>query len=503
MQNGRRIIRNASVVGLVAILIGIIFFPAVSTHVIQADFTKNRAISETNGNTLYVGGSGPNNYTKIQDAIDNASDGDTIFVYNGTYYENVVVDKSITLTGEDRNTTIIDGDGSGDVVRIISDQVTISRFTIRNSEYWLSGIRVDSAYNYILNNNILNNHRGIFLFRSSSSNIISNNIISNNTIGIDVYSSHNSILDNSFFDDGILIGYLPTARYSYPNTISNNTVNGEPLIYLEEKFDIAMAEDVGQIILVNCSNITIQNQELSSTYVGIELLNTDDCLISDSNIFKNDNGIILSSSKNNHIAGNKFSNNNIGITVLGAVSGVNNVINDNVFKNNVEGIDVITSNNMIRNNTFTNHRIGIDVSNFKNKIIGNTIQNNIDKGIYVWGSYFHTIVENTISNSYYGIYLVGHSLKGGSDWNRISSNTLQNNKYGVMLTQSSEHNFIYNNNFMDNNENASFKDCRSNFWFRNYWNKPRLLPKVIEGTAGGRPWINIDWFPRMMPYEDG
>ena len=63
----------------------------------------------TGGNTLYVGGSGPNNYTSIQDAIDNASDGDTIYVYSGIYYENVVINKRINLIGEDRNGTIIDG----------------------------------------------------------------------------------------------------------------------------------------------------------------------------------------------------------------------------------------------------------------------------------------------------------------------------------------------------------------------------------------------------------
>ena len=52
-------------------------------------------LSSINGNTLYVGGDGPGNYSIIQDAIDNSSDGDTIFVYNGTYYEHLEVDKSL------------------------------------------------------------------------------------------------------------------------------------------------------------------------------------------------------------------------------------------------------------------------------------------------------------------------------------------------------------------------------------------------------------------------
>jgi hypothetical protein len=48
------------------------------------DIEKSQTTSK--GNWLYVGGSGPGNYTKIQDAIDNASNGDTVFVFNGTYY---------------------------------------------------------------------------------------------------------------------------------------------------------------------------------------------------------------------------------------------------------------------------------------------------------------------------------------------------------------------------------------------------------------------------------
>ena len=84
------------------------------------------------GNILYVGGNGTGNYSSIQDAIDNTSNGDTVFVFNGTYYENIIIYKSIILLGENKNTTIIDGDKKGDVVRVVSDEVTISGFTIIN-----------------------------------------------------------------------------------------------------------------------------------------------------------------------------------------------------------------------------------------------------------------------------------------------------------------------------------------------------------------------------------
>ena len=83
-------------------------------------------------NTLYIGGSGPGNYSTIQDAIDMASVGDTVFVYSGLYYENLIVNKTIDLIGINKETSIIDGNGSGDVVKITSDFVNIKGFTIQN-----------------------------------------------------------------------------------------------------------------------------------------------------------------------------------------------------------------------------------------------------------------------------------------------------------------------------------------------------------------------------------
>ncbi len=75
---------------------------------IPVGMATHNSFYEIDGNTLYVGGSGPDNYTSIQDAINNASNGDTIFVYSGRYYEDIYIWKNINLIGEDRNTTIIE-----------------------------------------------------------------------------------------------------------------------------------------------------------------------------------------------------------------------------------------------------------------------------------------------------------------------------------------------------------------------------------------------------------
>ena len=132
------------------IITGIVFILIFSVFTTGS----NKMSILNNGNVLYVGGTGPGNYSKIQDAIDNASDGDTIFVYDDSspYYENLVINKSIKLIGENRETTIIDGMEKGYVIKINAENITISNFKIRNGapKKWGIGIFSDNAK--ILNN---------------------------------------------------------------------------------------------------------------------------------------------------------------------------------------------------------------------------------------------------------------------------------------------------------------------------------------------------------------
>mgnify|MGYP001039313996 CR=1 FL=1 len=69
---------------------------------------------------------GPADFPTIQEAINAANDGDTIFVHGGIYYENIVVNKSVSLIGENRSTTIIDGRLIGTVFHVMSDFVNIA-----------------------------------------------------------------------------------------------------------------------------------------------------------------------------------------------------------------------------------------------------------------------------------------------------------------------------------------------------------------------------------------
>ena len=219
----------------------------VGAGIIQSTAQKieKPSLPTSSGQWWYVGGSGPGNYSKIQDAIDNASNGDTVFVYDDSapYYENVAINVSIHLIGENRSTTIIEG--WNNAVSILANGVTVSGFQINNAgDGWnVCGFYVTSQGNNISNNNIVNNLRmnGIYLDGASYNTIYGNLIENNNYHGIRIeVSSHNTIVNNRIVNNrgfGILLAD------SGDNLIVGNTVKQN---FLD-----------GIILGENCGNNTI------------------------------------------------------------------------------------------------------------------------------------------------------------------------------------------------------------------------------------------------------
>jgi parallel beta-helix repeat protein len=196
--------------------------------------------------TWTVDDDGPADFSNIQEAINAASQGDTIFVYKGTYYENVVMNKSLcTLVGESQSTTIIDGGSTGSVVTVTAGRVRISNFTIQHATY---GVTVDTMGKVVIENNeISGNSESGIMIRGQSNVLIKNNTIKQNKNGIatDASNTHsgitivgNSILSNR--ENGIYLysyssSYNPDYSYSYAyiydvnitsNMISSNQGNG-------------------------------------------------------------------------------------------------------------------------------------------------------------------------------------------------------------------------------------------------------------------------------------
>jgi len=194
-------------------IIHLILFSSLTVFPISSEATVN-ILSE--GTTLYVGGSEPGNYTMIQNALDDASDGDTIFVYSGIYNENIIVNKSITLKGEKKENTIINSEFKTAVL-IKVDNFTITGFKIILKSQSEVSIDVKSD-NSIIYNNII---KGVIFLLSSDNNTIMKNEIING--GISLFdSSFNNIVNNIVRNHrftGININ-----QYSFNNNVSYNTV---------------------------------------------------------------------------------------------------------------------------------------------------------------------------------------------------------------------------------------------------------------------------------------
>jgi parallel beta-helix repeat protein len=575
----------------------------------------------------------------IQGLIDNASDGDIIFIPSGTYYEHIIINKSISLIGEDKNTTIIDGNYSaGYVVWIVSNWVNISGFTIEGAVHgWLPfycGMIIFSNYNNIFDNiftgNEVNIHLqghhnsisgntigmegrlgyfgvtlgsssyntiddniiidldldGIQLTGDSNTNTISNNIIANNNnFGIWIYSNndynniinntitnnsgfgirlnedsdHNTIINNTISNNGCLgisvsgtsntimgniitnnhidlsssayetiisenyffnTGLLISSDKDCNNTVTNNIVNCKPLLYLDDASDFVFDGDAGQIFLINCTNITVKNQELFNTSVGIQLVESNTCIIS-GNIIANSSyvwwgndwwgghGLYLSGHSNtNTISGNTLIgnqrnginlhsnstyNNIFNNTITDSRNGIylsqhsdyNTILNNTIIKNyigiwiysdsdtNTVSGNIITNstgiyddlgiklwgcNNIISVNTISNNGGGIEISGDSNAVFGNTITNSTWGGIYLSDSNMNTILGNAIrGNQRYGI-----TLSQNSHHNNIINNTIMNSFDGIyLLGNEANHEFITNNtvvgNIIANNQNTGVR----------------------------------------------
>ncbi len=208
------------------VIITIIFIVIVASISIYFLSNFKNSNEQNDKKSFFVSINGKGNYSSIQEAIDSASNNDSIYVSNGTYFENIIITKSIDLFGEDKNSTIIDGNSSGTVIHILADFVKISGFTITNinptSQNEDDGIKIGSNYNTISDCNISSNSNyGLYLGENTKNNIIKYNIFYNNKYSIYANNAKTNDISSNTFTSSADYG-LYFDNDSNDNLISDN-----------------------------------------------------------------------------------------------------------------------------------------------------------------------------------------------------------------------------------------------------------------------------------------
>jgi len=324
-------VRRALIISLVMLALATLVFIAVKSEARDIYVDDSYPYPTGDGSADYP-------YQTIQHAIDVAEDGDTIYVFPGTYNETLVINKKLTLQGlEKDNTTICKNDGHRYTIEISADYVTLEDFTIHDTG---GGCRVALIY--------------------VTSDIVT---IQGNTINgsANVWAIY---LDSSNGD-----------------TIGSNTINGSKGIFAGYS-----------------SNIALTNNEISNCYeAALYLQNSDNDIIYGNNLTNSPFGIYAKSCSNINITNNTIESNTDGIDMH---QGSENFIYKNTINNNANGIDINSQGANIKNNTIAYNGIGIQLGGSTCKIYGNTITHSTSYGIYASvGSSDNTIYENHFSKN--------------------------------------------------------------------------------------------------------
>jgi parallel beta-helix repeat protein len=196
-------------------------------------------------------------YRTIHDAMNHVYDGYTIYVENGTYHEHVIINKTITLLGENKNTTILDGDGTGDVVTVTVQKVKISGLTVQNSgtQTLDSGIKTlslnsnvtientivrnnaigiflnyayENSWNIVRNNTVYDNMKGMYVHWANSDQISGNTITMNQENGLEMVRSSNATITGNVISGNGVCG-ISLRDSSHRNEVSENSIENNTI----------------------------------------------------------------------------------------------------------------------------------------------------------------------------------------------------------------------------------------------------------------------------------
>ena len=285
----------------------------------------------------------------LQAAIDQAQDGDTLRLAAGTYTGKIIINKPLTLEGSDKRDAIIQGDRTGRTISVMAPNVTIKHITVTKSGMSLpnmdAGIFLDKAADaaHIVENNILDNSVGVYLWGAPNALVERNTIIGNKELrenergnGVTVWNAPNSKViynDISHGRDGIF------SNASNFNTFSHNHFHdlryGVHYMYTNDsqiEDNVVSNSKIGYAIMFS-TNIKLRNNvSYNNIDQGIMLNYANDSIIDGNAVEKSPKCVYLYNANNNQFTNNHFEGCEMGIHFSGAAEG--NVIRENAFVNN-------------------------------------------------------------------------------------------------------------------------------------------------------------------------
>jgi parallel beta-helix repeat protein len=377
-------------------------------------------------------------------ALINATDGDIIIVSDGTYTENLLINKEVTIRSENgsSSTTIQAASPGIHVFNITADNVAIQGFNVIGPTNY-SSIYMLSVSNCNISDNVISeSYAGIFCSNVSNSDLI-NNTITSSVRGIYLYDSPNNTLINNIMasNDYNFGGYGTSPEHFFQNIDTSNQVDGKPIYYLIDQADMQVPSDAGQVYAVNSTNITVKDIAISNGYEGIVFAYTDNSKIENVTLSENEYGIVLFKSNSNILDNINVNNNEYGIFLSNSTN--NDLINNIISSNGWDGISLYSSSelNYVGNNTIISNGcdgIYLDQSG-NNTLSSNIIVDNPEIGINLYESADNNIINNSVNNNtYQGIYLED------STNNILIDNIMESNGYNFGVVGATFEFFVQN-----------------------------------------------------------
>jgi hypothetical protein len=290
-------------------------------------------------------------FESIQEGVDAVSDGGVVYVSAGVYFENIVIDKSLDLVGNDKSDTVIDGGELASVINITVGSVDISGFTIRNSSVFFGD---DYSYDYredmcgiiISSGTLLNNISNVCIFE--------NKFVDNQyNIKIEMESFSNHVSNVQIYDNEIIVEDIFEDTYGEVGGGVICDGNGVFIEDVDNIYDFEIYDNTVTIFGSNCSAIsvggrkhTIQNNQITQTSANKGRIygvigDFYDCLIHDNNmVFESEESTALQISSSDNIISNNTVTSSGGVLYYSVEPSGVNIIRDNVFTSNGENVSI-------------------------------------------------------------------------------------------------------------------------------------------------------------------